>query len=57
MNRFVGCAGMALLACMFAKAIGVPVWLHGFDFGDQTDFAVIAFYTSWCFTRPRDAHR
>lgn len=49
-DRFLGCAGCAMLAWFVGLALNVPVWRDWMP-GDRTDMAVTAFFTAWLLTK------
>ena len=49
--RLYSASCAALLAWCVGKALNVPVWRDGWDIGDRTDLAVLAFVAVWAALR------
>ena len=52
-HRLYASVCAAGLAIFVAKALGVPWWLSGVDYGDQADFGMAAFILVLMLTRPQ----
>lgn len=52
MARFLSALCCAAVAIFFMKALGVPWWLYGPNYGDQADAGLFTFMAVICLTSP-----
>lgn len=51
-DRFLGCAGLALCVWWLTAATNLPVW-RAWVPGDRSDITVTVFASAWLLSKPR----